>query len=1653
MLNLNVRITFFQPFRLIPRVDNNERHTNRIYLRGGTFARWHQEKKEIGKPYITGTLLRSALFAEIEKIRILHSDVVRCCSTIDTTNGNMQPSFLRKRPVYIEKKHMQACNKCPLCHIMGRGDDRGKDLKKKKHYDGNHHHNWTVHFSNFDTQTTFYWEDIVQNRIVNRVDQTCGKAKDYFRIWEVDHIACPALSGIIRINDQILSQEDISKVKQLMAVGLAQIETLAGAICRIDITNENHNDLIKTFFEAEPSVIVQPKLSAPGGERYDLAKLDKLAEYLTQNFETDQKEQQLRRLADAIRDLRQYPPNYLNDLPVGKTTDRATIWNKKIQGHLTLKECLENQQIPNDLWRQFCEGLGHEIYNLSKNISNRSDAKPRLLGETEYAGLPLRKAEEKDHDHIMQNKNSLPETKWIITGQLKAETPFFIGHENEITHTRSTIQLNLNGQFTIPRSTLRGALRRDLRLVFGDSCNMPVGSKVCFCPVCQLMRCIKFDDATSDFNAPPEVRHRIRLNCHTGIVEEGALFDMETGFQGMIFPFRLYHESKNEIMQRHLWEVLNYWKNGQAFFGGEAGTGFGRFKLINTDVFLWEIDSEEEAYLQYLFSRGFRGIKTEEIKKTVKPDQKSWESRCVQLEIPTEKIPLTQINYSLSVESPLISRDPIAAMLDTRSPDAVMVKKTILEYGPEKASHTDEPKERTQYFIKSETIRGLLRSIISKTEITLEGKKERLFNLDHEDCDCLQCRLFGNVHQQGLLRFEDAEVTNSDVSDSCIDHVAIDRFTGGGVEKMKFNDYPLSASQKKHLHLKGVIWVTSTLKSSEKAALASALAELKYGYASLGGLSAIGYGRVKELTLEENEIIQLPEITETSIDCQSRVSLKPDPKIELNNDHFYYPHYFIKPAAKEVVRESQLISHVQDKDTEGHPLLTGKIKCRLQTLGPLFIADSEKGDDYFKVQHQGFKHLNFAFFRMNDHIAIPGASIRGMISSVFEALTHSCFRVMDDKKYLTRRLIPESETTQKRKSDHYQNEESDQDLFAGRVEVRDDKYYIVQMDEIVRLPLYDNVSVVESIREYHYSEECASYLPSAKKAINYNRMLAKAADSNRDFLCDHPGAKEILQGKKEIYYTIQKQEFRNRYGKAKEVNEHARYACLTDKKTPGSKKGFIKYTGPDMVTVNKEYKNSDAPHYNTEWENDIPDWERSNQTPNHQYQFILHNDIEMRSSQKKKYPRPVFTCIKDGVEYRMQKRCERIFASTEDDPKEFVIPQKVVSQYNTILEDNKENTETIPKLFTSKMVNKTLSDGDLVYFKYKDDVVTDLAPVAISRKTDKKPMGKRFPKIEINGQMQPNDSLRSCSHTCTEDCDECPNLCDNVKDFFKPHPEGLCPACHLFGTTYYKGRLSFGMAWLENVPNWYCKKALQQNDSDKEQGGQLTLPLLERPRPTWSMPHNEADVPGRKFYVHHPWSVDHIQNNQGDHQNSLKSESDEIKMTENNRTIEPLGKDNYFTFEIHFKHLRDWELGLLLYSIELEKHLAHKLGMAKAFGMGSVRIEIQDLLIKGSINEMSKLELIQKGFQQLGINSIENDDLAQHVHIKQLREVLWFPEKFIGTIKYPDLESKSKAGKIPTYTDFVQEKNPETGQKNPRYQPLASRLQILQNPWNAWWKN
>jgi len=71
--------------------------------------------------------------------------------------------------------------------------------------------------------------------------------------------------------------------------------------------------------------------------------------------------------------------------------------------------------------------------------------------------------------------------------------------------------------------------------------------------------------------------------------------------------------------------------------------------------------------------------------------------------------------------------------------------------------------------------------------------------------------------------------------------------------------------------------------------------------------------------------------------------------------------------------------------------ITGKITCTLTTVTPLFISDSE-GIETSNA------HKSYRFFQVNNQYAIPATALRGMVRSVFEAGTNSCFSIIEDEQ-------------------------------------------------------------------------------------------------------------------------------------------------------------------------------------------------------------------------------------------------------------------------------------------------------------------------------------------------------------------------------------------------------------------------------------------------------------------------------------------------------------------------------------------------------------------------------------------------------------------------------------------------------------------------------
>lgn len=165
-----------------------------------------------------------------------------------------------------------------------------------------------------------------------------------------------------------------------------------------------------------------------------------------------------------------------------------------------------------------------------------------------------------------------------------------------------------------------------------------------------------------------------------------------------------------------------------------------------------------------------------------------------------------------------------------------------------------------------------------------------------------------------------------------------------------------------------------------------------------------------------------------------------------------------------------------------------------------------------------------------------------------------------------------------------------------------------------------------------------------------------------------------------------------------------------------------------------------------------------------------------------------------------------------------------------------------------------------------------------------------------------------------------------------------CPACRIFGMTgEQEGDKKEKINSISKV--FFTDAIIPINIANIQADAKLIKSLGE-PHPTLTSFYlNKGDynskstLRGRKFYWHHK---DKINKKIESFYSSIKAD----KREKHNSSIQFMNYGNEFKFSIRFENMTEEELGLLLYSLELEGEMLHKVGKAKALGFGSSKVVI-----------------------------------------------------------------------------------------------------------------
>lgn len=209
----------------------------------------------------------------------------------------------------------------------------------------------------------------------------------------------------------------------------------------------------------------------------------------------------------------------------------------------------------------------------------------------------------------------------------------------------------------------------------------------------------------------------------------------------------------------------------------------------------------------------------------------------------------------------------------------------------------------------------------------------------------------------------------------------------------------------------------------------------------------------------------------------------------------------------------------------------------------------------------------------------------------------------------------------------------------------------------------------------------------------------------------------------------------------------------------------------------------------------------------------------------------------------------------------------------------------------------------------------------------------------------------------------------------------LCQACALFGfisnekeNNAVASRISFSDAKILNAPKFLNPLALPELSSPKISSMEMYLKRPKNAEKLWNYDYIDdsnkgaytPEIKGRKFYWHHSAIGNFSQTADSDRQVVAR----------------PLDKGAEFTFKIYFNNITSDELDKLRWVLTLGKNedLAHKIGMGKPVGLGSVKISIQNTIIrKISIkdNEFSYiLEEDNRDFKNINLGCSETTKLA-----------------------------------------------------------------------------
>lgn len=445
-------------------------------------------------------------------------------------------------------------------------------------------------------------------------------------------------------------------------------------------------------------------------------------------------------------------------------------------------------------------------------------------------------------------KNNIYKFRHIARIVLEAQTPIAVGSGDTDFITDSPVLKDVNGLPYIPGTSIAGVIRHAIGHdkadnVFGyNNIKRPelsVGSNIIFTnalmigkdgKVVEGLQNLEFieDSFYKKFSALP-IRQHNSINSKGTVKADGGKFDEQVVYKGTRYVFEIELLSFEEDDQNFN-NIIHFLFSDEFRVGSGTRIGFGKMKVVTCKCRTIDMELEEDlkAYIQKSSSLNDSSFWSPiESKSTEVEQSENWD---------TYKLILTPDDFFL-----------FGSGYGSDDADMTPVREAVITWNDGKPIFEDE-----HVLIPASSIKGAISHRVAYhynrlNQVYADQIKESNSKVGENNTAVRE--LFGSSGMQdedkkqlrGNVLFSDLFLKKTDVKEKILNHVAIDRFTGGAIDGALFQEEVVFGQ---NTNFSMDLKVNKLIKYNDKVieALKYTLTDITTGMLPLGGGVNRGHG-------------------------------------------------------------------------------------------------------------------------------------------------------------------------------------------------------------------------------------------------------------------------------------------------------------------------------------------------------------------------------------------------------------------------------------------------------------------------------------------------------------------------------------------------------------------------------------------------------------------------------------------------------------------------------------------------------------------------------------------------------------------------------------------------------------------------------------------